>query len=64
MPLTVSVGADGSALMANDLFWPAFLYTVGGSASAPYAFGADPADLDEVIDAFLDKHSGRCSRCM
>lgn len=55
-PFVDSPLVDGSALMANDLFWPAFLYTVGGSASAPHAFGADPADLNEVIDTFLDEH--------
>ncbi|AEV86992.1 hypothetical protein ACWT_5973 [Actinoplanes sp. SE50] len=55
-PIVDSPLVDGSALMAHDLFWPAFLSTVGGSATAPYAFGADPADLDEMVDAFLDEH--------
>jgi hypothetical protein len=48
---------DGSQVMAGALFWPAFLYTVGGSTSAPNAFGADPADLNELIDTLLDPHS-------
>ncbi|MEV6370103.1 hypothetical protein AB0L86_24765 [Micromonospora musae] len=48
---------DGSAVMAHALFWPAFLHTVGGSSSAPNAFDADPADLSELIDIFLDSDS-------
>jgi hypothetical protein len=55
-PFVESPLIDGSAMMANDLFWPAFLYTVGGSGSAPHAFGVDPADLNEVIETFLDEH--------
>lgn len=55
-PFAESPMVDGSEIMASGLFWPAFLSTVGGSVSAPYAFGVDPADLDEVIEAFLDKH--------
>ncbi|MFI7079725.1 hypothetical protein ACIBO1_20710 [Micromonospora sp. NPDC049903] len=47
---------DGSQVMADVLFWPAFLYTVGGSASAPNAFGVDLADLDEFIDTLVDPH--------
>ncbi|GAA4606248.1 hypothetical protein BJY16_005731 [Actinoplanes octamycinicus] len=46
---------DGAEMMPSELFWPAFLHTVGGSASAPHAFGIDPADLDDVIDALLDE---------
>jgi hypothetical protein len=45
---------DGSPVMTHALFWPAFLYTVGGSPSAPSAFDADPADLSELIGTFLD----------
>ncbi|WP_432981895.1 hypothetical protein [Dactylosporangium sp. CA-233914] len=41
---------DGAPLIHQPLFWPAFLYTVGGAASAPDAFDADPADLDVLID--------------
>jgi hypothetical protein len=52
-PFVESPLIDGSAIMANDLFWPAFLHTVGGSASAPHAFGVDPADLNEVIETLL-----------
>jgi hypothetical protein len=44
-------------MMTADLFWPAFLYTVGGSASAPRAFDVDPADVNDLIDAFLDEHT-------
>ncbi|WP_051798230.1 hypothetical protein [Catenuloplanes japonicus] len=55
-PFVESPLLDGSAIMANDLFWPAFLHTVGGSASAPHAFGIDPADLNDVIDTFLNEN--------
>lgn len=48
---------DGSDMMAAKQFWPAFLHTVGGSASAPHAFDVDPADLNDIIDAFLDEHA-------
>ncbi|MFI7075415.1 hypothetical protein [Micromonospora sediminicola] len=48
---------DGSGVMAHALFWPAFLYTVGGSSSAPSAFDVDPADLSELIDTLLDSDS-------
>lgn len=54
-PFIESPLIDGSEMMTSDLFWPAFLYTVGGAASAPHAFGSDPADLNEVIEAFLDE---------
>jgi hypothetical protein len=53
-PMPCSPLADGAEMMSSDLFWPAFLYTVGGSASAPDAFSTNPADLSEVIDALLD----------
>lgn len=46
---------DGSPLLAHPLFWPAFLHTVGGSASAPRAFGVEPAFLDEPIAALTDQ---------
>ncbi|WP_422742725.1 hypothetical protein ACN27B_30200 [Micromonospora sp. WMMD754] len=48
---------DGSQVMADALFWPAFLYTVGGSVSAPNAFGADLADLDELTATLLNPDS-------
>ncbi|MFI5490692.1 hypothetical protein [Micromonospora echinaurantiaca] len=53
-PFLQSPLVDGSEMMSSPLFWPAFLYTVGGSESAPNAFGSDPADLSELIDTFLD----------
>ncbi len=56
-PFVQSPLVDGSDMMEVELFWPTFLHTVGGSASAPHAFNADPADLNDVIDAFLDKHA-------
>ena len=40
---------DGNALMTDELFWPAYLSAVGGSATAPHAFAADPADLDGFL---------------
>lgn len=55
-PFVESPLIDGTAMTKNGLFWPAFLATVGGSATAPHAFGIDPADLDEVIDVLLDEH--------
>lgn len=53
-PFLQSPLVDGSQMMSSTLFWPAFLHTVGGSASAPDAFSSDPADLSELIDSFLD----------
>lgn len=55
-PILRSPLVDGSEMMSSDLFWPAFLYTVGGSASAPNAFDTDPADLSEFIDTLLSPH--------
>lgn len=52
-PFVKSPLVDGSQMLANELFWPAFLHTIGGSATAPYAFDIDPVDLCEVIDALL-----------
>lgn len=54
-PFAHSPLADGSELMAGDLFWPTFLAMVGASSSAPDAFGADPADLEEIAEALLDE---------
>ncbi|MFL6071908.1 MAG: hypothetical protein ACJ73S_00645 [Mycobacteriales bacterium] len=51
-PFLKSPLVDGSVMMSSALFWPAFLYTVGGSVSAPDAFGSDPADLNELVDRF------------
>ncbi len=42
--------------MSHALFWPAFLATVGGAASAPDAFGVDPADLEQIVDVLLDPY--------
>jgi hypothetical protein len=36
--------------MLQQLFWPAFLRTIGGAASAPDGFDADLAGLDVLID--------------
>ncbi|MEV7625988.1 hypothetical protein [Actinoplanes sp. NPDC089786] len=40
---------DGNALITDELFWPAYLSAVGGSATAPQAFATDPADLDGFL---------------
>ncbi|MFG1761454.1 hypothetical protein [Micromonospora echinofusca] len=53
-PFLRSPLVDGSDMMSHALFWPAFLSTVGGSASAPDAFDVDPADLEQILDTFLD----------
>ncbi|MGV9372072.1 hypothetical protein [Micromonospora tulbaghiae] len=53
-PIQRSPLVDGSDLMSHAMFWPAFLATVGGAASAPDAFGVDPAGLEPIVDAFLD----------
>lgn len=53
-PILRSPLVDGSDLMSYAMFWPTFLATVGGAASAPDAFGVDPADLEPIVDAFLD----------
>ncbi|MFI6263152.1 hypothetical protein [Micromonospora sp. NPDC051006] len=56
-PFLRSPLVDGSDMMSHTLFWPAFLFTVGGSASAPDAFNVDPADLEQIVDTFLDPSS-------
>ncbi|MFI7333922.1 hypothetical protein [Micromonospora aurantiaca (nom. illeg.)] len=53
-PILRSPLVDGSDLMSYAMYWPAFLATVGGAASAPDAFGVDPADLEQIVDLFLD----------
>jgi hypothetical protein len=52
-PLRLSPLVGGAELMSSSLFWPAFLYTAGGSSTAPRAFDVDPADLDGLIGEFL-----------
>ncbi|MEU5724979.1 hypothetical protein ABZ783_24565 [Micromonospora sp. NPDC047738] len=56
-PFLRSPLVDGSSMMSHALFWPAFLSTVGGSASAPDAFNVDPADLEQIVDTLLDPRS-------
>ncbi|MGW0214491.1 hypothetical protein ACWDXH_08855 [Micromonospora chokoriensis] len=56
-PFPRSSLVDGADIMSQELFWPAFLLTVGGSESVPDAFGVDPADLEHIVDTFLDPHS-------
>jgi hypothetical protein len=45
-----SVLTDASSWVANDLFWPAFLFSVGGSETAAVAFAADPADVEAYVE--------------
>lgn len=44
---------DGTAWTRDEVFWPGFLYTVGGSRSAAHAFDVDPGDLDVFVTEFL-----------
>ncbi|GAA4577740.1 hypothetical protein [Planotetraspora kaengkrachanensis] len=52
-PLRPSPLVGGAEVMSSPLFWPAFLYTVGGSSTAPAAFDADPGDLDAFVERLL-----------
>ncbi|MEU4214872.1 hypothetical protein [Actinoplanes sp. NPDC026623] len=45
-PVDESVLVDATSWLDDDLFWPAFLFTVGGSETAAVAFAADPADVE------------------
>ncbi|GAB4104482.1 hypothetical protein GCM10028790_35010 [Micromonospora taraxaci] len=56
-PFLRSPLVDGADIMSQELFWPAFLAIVGGSTSVPDAFGVDPADLEHIVDTFLDPQS-------
>jgi hypothetical protein len=47
----VEAGAD------DPLFWPAFLFAVGGSRTAAVAFDVDPADVEEYADDLHDPGS-------
>lgn len=49
-PVDDSVLADASSRTADELFWPAFLYSVGGSETAAVAFDADPADVEAYAE--------------
>lgn len=51
-PLASSPLVDATAWVADDLFWPAFLFQVGMAGSAPEAFDVDLADLDEYCQRF------------
>lgn len=39
--------------MSDDLFWPAFMWSIGGSETAPEAFDADPVDFDFFATEFF-----------
>jgi len=49
-----AVLVDGDDLMADPLFWPAFLVRVGLSGLAPEAFDVDPAELGPLLDEMDD----------
>jgi hypothetical protein len=45
---------DGHDLMADALFWPAYLYSAGLYRTAPAAFATDPADLQPLFEVLTD----------
>lgn len=49
-PVEDSVLFDASSWTMDELFWPAFLFTVGGSGTAAVAFDADPADVEAYAE--------------
>ena len=49
-PVNESVLSELGPLPDDDLFWPAFLLTVGGSRAAATAFDVDPADVEEYTE--------------
>ncbi|NMO50699.1 hypothetical protein HH310_05755 [Actinoplanes sp. TBRC 11911] len=49
-PVDDSVLTDASSWIADELFWPAFLLSVGGSKTAAVAFEADPADVEAYAE--------------
>ena len=54
-PVDESVLSELGPLPDDDLFWPAFLLTVGGSRTAATAFGVDPADVEEYAEERLHR---------
>lgn len=48
-PVDPTTLVDATAWMDEPLFWPAFLHSFGGSAAAPTAFAADPADVEDYL---------------
>jgi hypothetical protein len=52
-PVSQSPLVGGAEVMSSPPFWPAFLYTVGGSSTVPAAFDVDPGDLAVLVDEFL-----------
>ena len=53
-PLGSSPLVDGHHLMADALFWPAYLCVAGLYEAAPPAFDVDPADLEPLLDTLTD----------
>ncbi|GAB7045049.1 hypothetical protein [Catenuloplanes indicus] len=49
-PVDDSVPTDAGSWPADELFWPAFLLSVGGSRTAAVAFDADPADVEAYAE--------------
>lgn len=49
-PVDPAALVDTTAWLDEPLFWPAFLHSFGGSATAPTVFAADPADVEGYLD--------------
>jgi hypothetical protein len=52
-PVEPSPLIDATAWAQEGVFWPGFLYTVGGLRSAGHAFDVDLGDLDVFVTKFL-----------
>ncbi len=53
-PVDESVLAEAALWLDELLFWPAFLFCVGGSDSAATAFDVDPAEVEEYARKLHD----------
>lgn len=56
-PVDASVLTEAALWLDDRLFWPAFLYSIGGSPTAPIAFDVDPADVEEYTEGLHDPDS-------
>ncbi|MGI5148400.1 hypothetical protein ACQEVC_18830 [Plantactinospora sp. CA-294935] len=56
-PVDASVLVDATPWLADPLFWPAFLLSVGGSYTAALAFDLDPADVEVYAEEMHQHHS-------
>ncbi|BCJ67617.1 hypothetical protein GCM10009779_68590 [Polymorphospora rubra] len=48
-PVDASVLVDATAWLDDPVFWPALLWSVGGSPTAVEGFDVDPADVDAML---------------